>query len=157
GKVRKFLDTCGANAVVTAVKNGEIYKTEFEGDTFEFALDDLLISTESAVGFTASSDNGITVVMDTNVTEELKAEGIERELISKIQSMRKEAGFEVVDRITINYLTEDDGIKNAFVNGKDLKSVVLADSVEEGIVVGFKKELDINGAVCTVVVNKVLR
>ena len=154
GKVRKFLDTCDANAVVTTVKNGELYKTEFEGDTFEFAIDDLLIATESAVGFTAASDNGITVVMDTNVTEELKAEGVERELISKIQSMRKEAGFEVVDRIVVNYTTEDQGIKKAFLS-ENIKSVVLADNVVEGIVEGFKKELDINGAVCTVVVNKV--
>ncbi len=155
GKVRKFLETCDANAVVSTVKNGEVYKTEFEGDTFEFVLDDLLIATESAVGFTAASDNGITVVMDTNVTEELKAEGVERELISKIQSMRKEAGFEVVDRIIVNYQTDDQTIKNALVNGKDFKSVVLADDVVEGDVEGFKKELDINGAVCTIVVNKV--
>ena len=155
GKVRKFLDTCDANAVVTTVKSGKNYVTEFEGDTFEFALDDLLIATESAVGFTAASDNGITVVMDTVVTEELKAEGIERELISKIQSMRKEAGFEVVDRITVNYEAQDKGIINAFDNGKDLKSVVLADIITKGLVDGFKKELDVNGAVCTVVVNKV--
>ncbi len=155
GKVRKFFEVCDANALVSTVKNGEIYKTEFEGDTFEFALDDLLISTESAVGFTAASDMGITVVLDTVVTEELKAEGVERELISKIQSMRKEAGFEVVDRITVNYVTADDGIKNAFVNGKDLKSVVLADSITEGDCNGFKKELDVNGATCTVILNKV--
>jgi isoleucyl-tRNA synthetase len=69
--------------------------------------------------------------------------------------MRKEAGFEVVDRIIVNYETQDAGIKNAFENGKDVKAVVLADSINEGVVEGFKKELDINGAVCTVVVNKV--
>ena len=155
GKIRKFLETCDANAVVTTVKSGETYKTEFEGANFEFTLDDLLISTESAEGFIASSDMGITVVMDTTVTEELKAEGVERELISKIQSMRKEAGFEVVDRITVNYITFDDGIKNAFVSGKDLKAVVLADSVTEGDVEGFKKQLDVNGAECTVIINKV--
>ena len=155
GKVRKFLETCDANAVVTTVKSGETYKTEFEGANFEFTLDDLLISTESAEGFIASSDMGITVVMDTNVTEELKAEGIERELISKIQTMRKEAGFEVVDRIIVNYVTEDQGVINAFENGKDIKSVVLADAIVVGEVDGFKKELDINGAVCTVIVNKV--
>ena len=68
--------------------------------------------------------------------------------------MRKEAGFEVVDRIIVNYATEDAGIKNAFTNG-NIKSVVLADEVVEGLVEGFKKELDINGAVCMVVVNKV--
>ncbi len=157
GKVKKFLETCDAAAVVATVKGGQVYKTEFEGDTFEFTLDDLLISTESAEGYIAASDNGITVVMDTTVTEELKAEGIERELISKIQSMRKEAGFEVVDRITVNFITEDAGVKNALVNGKDLKSVVLADSVTEGEVDGFKRELDVNGAGCTVIINKVAK
>ncbi len=157
GKVRKFFETCDANAVVSTVKKGEIYKTTFEGDDFEFSLDDLLISTESAQGFIAASDMGITVVMDTTVTEELKAEGTERELISKIQTMRKEAGFEVVDRITVNYITEDDGVKNAFVNGKDLKAVVLADVVVAGDAQGFKKELDVNGATCTVIINKVAK
>ncbi len=155
GKVRKFLETCDANAVVSTVKSGETYKTQFDGADLEFALDDLLISTESAEGFIASSDMGITVVMDTTVTEALKAEGIEREIISKIQTMRKEAGFEVVDRITVNFVTEDQGVKNAFVNGRDIKNVVLADSITEGKVEGFTKELDINGAVCTVTVNKV--
>ena len=71
--------------------------------------------------------------------------------------MRKEAGFEVVDRITVNYITEDDGVKNAFVNGKDLKSVVLADAVVAGDTQGFKKELDVNGATCTVIINKVAK
>ena len=92
--------------------------------------------------------------MDTVVTDELRAEGVERELISKIQSMRKEAGFEVVDRITVNFITEDQSIKNA-INGKDIKAVVLADLVEEGDAQGFKKQLDINGAECTVIINKV--
>ncbi len=157
GKVRKFLETCDANQVVATVKKGEVYKTEFEGDAFEFALDDLLIATESAEGFIASSDNGITVVMDTVVTDELRAEGIERELISKIQSMRKEAGFEVVDRITVNFIAEDAEIINALANGKDLRSVVLADSVVAGDSQGFKKALDINGVACTIILNKVAK
>ena len=157
GKVRKFFEVCDANAVVSTVKKGETYTAEFEGDTFEFTLDDLLISTESAQGFIAASDNGITVVMDTTVTEELKAEGVERELISKIQSMRKEAGFEVVDRITVNFVTDDAGVKNALINGSDLKGVVLADAVTQGDCDGFKKELDINGATCVVIINKVAK
>ena len=95
--------------------------------------------------------------MDTVVTEELKAEGIERELISKIQSMRKEAGFEVVDRITVNFVAEDAEIINALENGKDLRSVVLADSVVAGDSEGFKKELDINGVACTIILNKVAK
>ena len=69
--------------------------------------------------------------------------------------MRKEAGFEVTDRIIVNFMTEDAGVKNALVNGKDVRTVVLADAVNEGDTQGFKKELDINGAICTVIVNKV--
>ncbi len=155
GKVRKILETYNANEIVATVKSGETYKTQFEGDDFEFALDDLLISSESAVGFTAQSENGLTVVLDTKITPELKSEGVERELISKIQSMRKDAGFEVVDRITVNYVSTDADVINAFTNGKNLKSVVLADKIEQGTAQGFTKELDVNGAVCTVILNKV--
>ena len=154
GKVRKFLETCNANEVVATVKKGESYAVDFEGDHFEFTIDDLLISTESAQGFIAASDSGITVVMDTVVTDELRAEGVERELISKIQSMRKEAGFEVVDRIIVNFIAQDESIVNA-INGLDLKAVVLADAVIAGDAEGFKKQLDINGAECTVIINKV--
>ena len=96
----------------------------------------------------------MTVVMDTNVTDELRKEGVERELISKIQSLRKEAGFEVVDRITVNYLTDDDELKEAFEKGSELRKVVLADSVTEGETTGYKKDIDINGAACTVILNK---
>ncbi len=154
GKIRKFFEVCDANELVATVKKGETYKVNFEGSDLEFTLDDLLISTESAEGFIASSDNGITVVMDTVVTDELRAEGVERELISKIQSMRKEAGFEVVDRIVVNYVTQDQSVKNALVSGKDVKSVVLADAIVEGDADGFKKQLDINGAECTIILNK---
>ena len=133
---------------------GGIYKTVQDGDEFEFAESDLLIETASREGFVSASDYGVTVVMDTRVTPELLAEGVERELISKIQSMRKEAGFEVTDRITVNYVTDDAGVKNALEKGKDLKTVVLADSIAEGDADGFRKDLDINGAACTVIVNK---
>ena len=156
-KIRKFFEVCNAKDVVDTVKKGEIYVANFEGDTFEFGLDDLLISSESAEGFISSSDKGVTVVLDTTITEELKKEGIERELISKIQSMRKEADFEVVDRITVNYLTEDQDIVNVFENGKELVGVVLADSVTSGDAQGFSKELDINGTKCTVIINKVVK
>ena len=156
-KIRKFFEVCNAKDVVDTVKKGEIYVANFEGDTFEFGLDDLLISSESAEGFISSSDKGVTVVLDTTITEELKKEGIERELISKIQSMRKEADFEVVDRITVNYLTEDQDIVNVFENGKELVGVVLADSVTSGDAQGFSKELDINGNKCTVIINKVVK
>ncbi len=155
GKIRKLFEVCNANEIVAIVKAGKTYTTEFEGDEFSFTMDDLLISSESAEGFTAQSDNGLTVVLDTHITPELKAEGVERELISKIQSMRKDAGFEVTDRITVTFSTDDADIKNAFKNGDEIKSVVLADSVTEGTADGFTKELEINGGVVTVTVAKV--
>ena len=156
GKIRKYFEVCDANAIVEMVKNGQTYKADFEGDTFEFTLDDLLISSESAEGFISSSDKGVTVVLDTNLTDELIAEGVERELVSKIQSMRKDAGFEVVDRITINYLTDNELIKKAFTCG-EIATVVLADSIVNEDVEGFRKELDINGASCEVIINKVIK
>ncbi len=155
GKIRAFFETCDASALVATVKKGEIYKAEYQGDTFEFSIDDVQIFTESAEGFVASSDNGLTVVLDTCITEELKKEGVIRELISKIQSMRKEAGFEVTDRITVNFTTTDLDVKEAFNVSEELKSVVLAESINEGNADGFSKELDVNGKACTVIINKV--
>ena len=154
GKIRAFFETCDANKVVETVKSGEAYKTQYQGDDFEFTIDDLQIFTESAQGYVSSSDNGLTIVLDTVVTEELKAEGNERELISKIQSMRKDAGFEVTDRITINYLTQSQAIIDA-INSNTLKSVVMANDVKEGSAQGFSKELDVNGESVTVTINKV--
>lgn len=157
GVLRKFLETCDAKELVETVRRGETYKTVFEGNEFELTENDLLIETVSEEGFVSASDYGVTVFMDTRVTPELLAEGIERELISKIQTMRKEAGFEVTDRITVNFVTEDEGVRNALLNGKDLKNVVLADSVTDSAAEGFSKELDVNGAKATVVINKAIK
>ena len=155
GVIRKFFDSCDTNAVVETAKKDGVYKTEIDGDTFEFAYDDMLISSESAEGYVASSDNGLTVVLDTHITEALREEGAERELISKIQSMRKDAGFEVTDRINVYYVTDDaDSVKA--MESANLKNVVLADKVEKGAAEGFTKELDVNGAKCTVTVQKVV-
>ena len=154
GKIRKLFETANANEIVATVKSGSIYTTEFEGDTFEFALDDLLIESSSAAGYVSASDSGLTVVLDTNITEELLKEGVLRELISKIQTMRKEAGFDVVDRIKVYYTTDDENVKNA-IESDALKSVVLADGVYSGTAEGYTKELDVNGAKCVATVVKV--
>lgn len=154
GKIKAFLESCDTKEVVNTVKNGKTYNAKFDGAEFELKEEDLQIFSESMEGFVSSSDKGITVVMDTNVTEELKEEGIRRELVSKIQSMRKEAGFEVTDRINVTFETEDDGIIKAF-NSVELKTVVLADSVKNAKTSGFTKELDVNGVKCNVGVEKV--
>ncbi len=154
GKVKEYLDKFGDAALVSAVKRGETFKANYEGDEFEFTLDDLIITTESAEGYTSASDGGLTVVLDTHVTEQLREEGVERELVSKIQTMRKEAGFEVVDRINVTYKTENASVKKA-MSSDSLKSVVLCDNVCEKEPCGFVKEFDIDGAAVIVGVEKV--
>ncbi|MBR2384318.1 MAG: hypothetical protein IKA99_01780 [Clostridia bacterium] len=76
GKIRKFFEVCNSSEVVSTVKAGNTYTVEFEGDNFEFSIDDLLITSQSAEGYNAQSDKGITVVLDTHITEELKQEGV---------------------------------------------------------------------------------
>ena len=153
GAIRNFFATCDTAELVKTVKSGAEYKTVLDGVEVAFTLDDLLISSQSKEGYVAESDKGLTVVLDTTVTPELKLEGNVREIISKIQTMRKDAGFEVTDKIDVYYVADGEA-KDAFVNGEDqIKAVVLAVSVNEGTVEGFTKEIDVNGekAVVTVV------
>ena len=135
------------------VKAGGVHRVNMEGTDVEFSLDDLLISSSSAEGFVAESDNGITVVLDTNLTPALIMEGVERELISKIQTMRKEAGFEVTDRIEVYYTAEGNAAK-ALAAGGGIAKVVLADRIAEGPAEGFTREQDVNGERCTLTVVK---
>ena len=115
--------------------------------------EDLQIFTKSAEGYVSASDKGITVALNTALTEELLFEGCERELVSKIQTMRKEAGFEVTDRINVYYTAEgraERALKNAA-----FKEDVLAVSVTEGAGAGFTKTLDVNGDKVTLTVAKI--
>ena len=105
--------------------------------------EDLQIFTQSAEGYVAVSDRGVTVALNTELTPELLEEGTERELVSKIQTMRKEAGFEVVDRIAVYY--EAEGRAETVLQRGNFKSDVLAECVVKGVAEGYTKELDVNG------------
>ena len=106
--------------------------------------EDLLISMAQTEGYVSDSNNGITVVMDTNLTQELLEEGLVREIISKLQTMRKEADFEVTDRIVVGY-EGTDMMSDIFEKYSDnIKTVVLAEDMNKGSVDGFKKEWKIN-------------
>jgi len=95
--------------------------------------------------FVTEGDNTVTVVIDTKLTPELIEEGFVRETISKVQSMRKEAGFEVTDRIVL-YIDNNDRIAEIVArNDEKIKKVVLADHIIMGKMAGFTKEWDING------------
>ncbi len=116
------------------------------GDTeISLAVEDLLIETVQKEGYHAESGNGVTVVLDTNLTDELIEEGFVRELISKIQTMRKDAGFEVMDTIKI-YVSDNEKIEKIFAsNADEIKHDVLATDIIASAGGSYTKDWDING------------
>lgn len=124
------------------------------GQDIQLEKADLLIEMVQAEGYVANSDKGITVVMDTKLTPELIEEGFIRELVSKIQTMRKDAGFEVMDRINV-YVSGNDKIAALMEkNAEQVKAVVLADNIIAGEAKGFTKDWNINGEDVTLGVEK---
>ena len=106
-------------------------------------------------GFVSESDHGVTVVLDTKLTDELVEEGFVLEIISKIQTMRKEADFEVMDRINV-YADGNEKIAEILKNNTDaVKGKVLAENIILGDVDGYVKEWDINGETVTMAVEKI--
>ena len=148
GAISKFLSECNADEVVAKIRADGEY--EVPGLGVSLKLEDLQVFTESANGYVAQSDKGVTVALSTVLTEELIDEGVEREIVSKIQNMRKEAGFEVTDRIAVFYKGEGRAAKVFAAAGfaKD----VLADSVAEGSAPegAYSKEQNINGEKVTI-------
>ena len=120
--------------------NGQL-KLDIDGEEVVLLEEDLLIETAQTEGYVSEQDNNITVVLDTNLTDELIEEGFVRELISKIQTMRKEAGFEVTDRIKVYAKILEILEKNR----AEVQSEVLADEVVLGETDGYVKDWNING------------
>ena len=154
GEIKKFLETCNAFEVVAEVKAGKTYSAVLGGETVEFTYDDLLISSESAEGYVSASDAGMTVVLDAHLTAELIAEGVEREIVSRLQTMRKEAGFEVTDRINVYYKAAGNVAGVIETHAPSIAASVLAAGVNEGEG-GFVKEWDVNGEKVILSVEKI--
>ncbi len=130
GKIGEHLKTLDGNAVVATFERGETLKFELDGTPIELEKDDVLTSLTQKPGFEAQSEGDYTVVLDTNLTPELIDEGFLREVISKVQTMRKDAGFEVTDRIALSYQTSE-RLSAVIEKGReDLMRAVLALSVE---------------------------
>ena len=151
GGIRQFLSSCNGKEVVEAVRDGGIYKTKIDGSDVEFTESDLLISVKTKEGFSSETDGSVTVILDTELNDELIKEGMLREIVSKIQTMRKEAGFEVTDHITVGYKAE--GLAKQVLDEKKYLKDVLAESASENVD-GFVKEWDINGNAVTLSVKK---
>ena len=152
GAISSFLATCDAKKVVDAVRGGGSYVMDTDTEV-TLTEEDLQIFTESKAGFISASDKGVTVALNTTLTEELIVEGIERELVSKIQTMRKEADFQITDRILIYYNNVKGKILSVLQNGAYLDDV-LGVSATEGDADGYKKEVDVNGEKVTIVLVK---
>lgn len=117
---------------------------DIDGTEIVLSVDDVLIEATQKEGFIAETDNEITVVIDTNLTESLIEEGFVREIISKLQTMRKEAGFEVQDHIKV-YYSGNQVIASVIDRNRDeIKSEVLGEQVEEGNADGYSKQWNIN-------------
>ena len=157
GMIKAFLEGCdakAAKAVVDAVRGGGEYVLANDAEVV-LKEEDLQIFTESKSGFISASDNGVTVALNTTLTEELVMEGIERELVSKVQAMRKEADFQITDRISIYYIAE--GKAKAALETAAFKEDVLAVCVSEGAPAeaNITKEVDINGEKVTLTLVKI--
>ena len=133
--------------------NGAL-KLDIPDANVSLTKEDLLIEMTQKEGFESLSDKGVTVVIDKNLTPELIEEGNVREIISKIQTMRKDSGFEVMDRIRVAFSGNDAVLAIAMRNAAEISDETLADSVSEGTL-KFAKEWNINGETVTLSVEKV--
>ena len=155
GQIQKALAELDGNKAMAELKSkGSLTLDSVSADVV-LCEEDLLITMTQQEGYVTEGDNQVTVVLDTNLTEELLEEGFVRELISKIQTMRKEAGFEVMDKIAVSYQAEAkiNAIFEKF--GAQIQSEVLAEKIIAGAVAGYEKEWNINGEKVALGVEKI--
>ena len=143
--IRQYLGSVNGNEAMNELKTTGKLTFDADGDTIELLEEDLLIDAAQMPGYVSDTEYETTVVLDTNLTPELVEEGFVREIISKIQTMRKEAGFEVMDHIRV-YFAQNDKIK-ALVdsNNAEIKDEVLANEICFDTIKGYNKEWNING------------
>ncbi len=153
--IKQALTELDGNQAMDCLNEAGELHLDISGTDVVLTKDDLLIDTAQIPGYISETDRELTVVLDTNLTEELIEEGFIREIMSKVQTMRKEAGFEVTDHITV-YETGNEklaGLLEKFTD--EVKNGVLADGIVTGAVKGYTKEWDINGEHVTLGVEKI--
>ena len=154
GGIQSYLATVDGNGAMDALDNTGVLKFEVNGSEIELTKDDLLIEMVQQEGYVSENDATMTVVLDTTLTPELIEEGFVREIVSKVQTMRKEAGFEVMDRIKV-FANGNDKIGDVLSkNAEIIKKEVLADEIITGSNDGYTKEWNINGENVTLSVQK---
>ena len=154
GGIRQALTDINGTAAMNELRTNGVLKLDINGNDVELTEEDLLVETAQTEGYVSESDGETSVVLDTNLTPELIEEGFVREIISKIQTMRKEAGFEVMDKIVV-YAHGNDKIQDVMKAHEDeIKSEVLADEMVLGETDGYVKEWNINKEAVTMGVKK---
>jgi isoleucyl-tRNA synthetase len=154
GKIRGALADIDGNKAMAELKSEGKLTFNFDGDIVELTEEDLLIDAAQTEGYVSDTQYDVTVVIDTNLTPELIEEGFVRELISKIQTMRKEADFQVTDHIVVSVMDNDKLTAIVKANEDQIKSEVLADEVVYDSENGYAKEWNINGEVVKLSVMK---
>ena len=153
--IRTALSEIDGTAAMKELRDNGVLVLDIAGNRVELAEEDLLIETAQSEGYVTETDGETSVVLDTNLTPELIQEGFVREIISKVQTMRKEAGFEVMDKIIV-YAKDNDKIMDIMkANQDEIKREVLAENIVLGEAEGYTKEWNINKEAVTLGVSKV--
>ena len=155
GAIRKHFAEVSGREIVRVVRSGAKYCFDANGQPVELEESDLLIEPVQKEGFAVEVEGDLAVIIDTHLTPELEEEGNVREIVSKVQTMRKEAGFEVTDHIRI-FVAEGAEVEAiAARNAGSIAADTLAESVETGRLAGYTKQWDINGKQAVFGVEKV--
>ncbi|MCI5902712.1 MAG: isoleucine--tRNA ligase [Blautia sp.] len=155
GGIRQTLNTIDGTKAMQELRTSGVLKLDINGNDVELTEEDLLIETAQSEGFVTESDGDVSVVLDTNLTAELIEEGFVREIISKIQTMRKEAGFEVMDKICV-YAKDNDKIADIIrAHEAQIGQEVLAENIVLGEAEGYVKEWNINKEKVTMGVSRI--
>ncbi len=155
GNIKNALSAINGNEAMDTLNDTGALTFTFDGTEVVLTKEDLLIDTAQTEGYVSEGDNTITVVLDTNLTPELLEEGFVRELISKLQTMRKEAGFEVMDHILVSSKDNEKIAEILKAHKEEVKSEVLAEDVILDKTSGYVKEWNINGESVTLGVEKI--
>ena len=154
GGIKEYLANVDGNEAMDKLNAGGNLVFDVNGTEVSLSLDDVLVEMSQKEGYMSEADNTVTVVLDCNLTEELIEEGFAAEIISKIQTMRKDSGFEVMDHIKVGIAGNDKLAAIAAKNEKAIADKVLADSIDKDAVYANSKEWNVNGEKVTISVEK---
>lgn len=153
-QIQQELAALDGNAAMRTLRETGVLRLDSISENVVLSEDDLLITMTQMEGYMTEGDSSVTVVLDTNLTPELLEEGFVREIISKLQTMRKEAGFEVMDHISVSYQADAKAADIFERNNETIRSEVLAVSIAPDSLSGYSKEWNINGEKVTLSVEK---